>query len=74
MQITEVLDSPGEWPFSDVVYVVTTASAREVNRWAARLQPDLPHGESVTPDFGNPRAPGAPAVPPGYHVVTLAWD
>src|SRR5690349_12736194 len=29
-----------EWPFSDTVYVLTRASAEDVQRWAARLEPE----------------------------------
>lgn len=59
-----------EWPFSDHVYVVTTASATDVAVWAAELQPDDPGTDWWT---GGP--PARPiAVPPGSRLVTLWWD
>jgi hypothetical protein len=67
--ISEVMGG-GEWPFSDHVYVITTASAAEVAEWAAELQPDEP-GEG----WWNGQPPAEPlALPPGAHVVTLWWD
>ena len=67
--ITEVLP-PGEWPFSDHVYVVTTATAHDVARWAASLDPDEP-GD----DWWNGAPPLQPiAIPPDAHLVMLWWD
>jgi hypothetical protein len=67
--ISEVM-GPDEWPFSDHVYVVGTASADEVARWAAELEPDAPGGE-----WWNGVPPLRPiTIPPGAHLVTLWWD
>jgi hypothetical protein len=63
--ITEVL-GPDEWPFSDHVYVVTTATPEDVTEWAAELEPDPP--VDWWTDF-----PPIP-VPTGAHIVTLFWD
>jgi len=59
-----------EWPFSATVYVITRASARDVQRWAARLEPDADIGEGY---FPAPPA-RAPALLPDHRVVTLWWD
>ncbi|GAA3198671.1 hypothetical protein ACFO1B_02200 [Dactylosporangium siamense] len=64
------LTFPDEWPFSDHVYVVTTASAEAVAAWAASLSPDEPgYGWWGS---GPPLRPIE--VPAGAHVVTLWWD
>jgi hypothetical protein len=63
--ITEVM-GPDEWPFSDHVYVVTTASPDDVTQWAAELDPDPPV------DWWNDFPPIP--VPPGAQIVTLFWD
>jgi hypothetical protein len=67
--ISELM-GPNEWPFSDHVYVVGTAPAHEVARWAALLQPD---GPGV--DWWNGAPPSHPiTIQPGTHLVTLWWD
>lgn len=63
--ITEVMGAD-EWPFSDHVHVVTTASADEVVAWAAELEPD--------PPFDWPDDLPPIPVPAGARVVTLFWD
>jgi hypothetical protein len=63
--ITEIM-GPGEWPFSDHIYVVTTASAEDVTGWAAELDPDPPV------DWWT-EFPPIP-VPSDAHIVTLFWD
>ena len=74
VQIDEVI--PGEWPYANAVYVVTTASPQDVHRWATELQPDEYVGEDmeVEPWLGRGLPPGAPEVPQGHRVVTLFWD
>jgi hypothetical protein len=67
--VSEVMD-PDDWPFSDHVYVVTTASPADVGSWAVALTPNEP-GD----DWWN----GAPPlqqveIPPDFRLVTLWWD
>jgi hypothetical protein len=73
LQVSEVM-SEDEWPFVHAAYVVTTASAADVHRWAEALQPDEYFEDDPTgwPDGRPP--PGAPHVPEGHQVVTLFWD
>lgn len=59
-----------EWPFSDTVYILTRAGAHDVQRWAARLQPDSTDGENESPALPA----HAPVLLPDHHVVTLWWD
>ena len=68
--ISEVLGDD-EWPFSDHVYVVTSASASEVQRRIGVLQPE----PDVRPGWWNDTPPAMPIpVPQGMHLLTLWWD
>jgi hypothetical protein len=71
--VSEVLEGEGEWPFVEAAYVITSAGAEDVHRWAAELQPDEPDGAEGTWLYESP-PPGAPPIPSGQHVVTLYWD
>jgi hypothetical protein len=64
------LPAPDEWPFSDHVYVVTTAPAADVAAWAGELQPDEPMDTwwNDVPPLRHIE------IPPGAHLVTLWWD
>lgn len=67
--ISEVLPDP-EWPFSDYVYVITSASAPQVQKWVASLQPDEPLS-----DWWNEQPPAREIpIPAGTRLVTLWWD
>jgi hypothetical protein len=62
-----------EWPYADRVYVITSATGREVHGWARQLEPD-PYDESLPDGWLDGDPPGAPPVPPGHRVVLLYWD
>ncbi|MGN9913528.1 hypothetical protein ACTMTJ_38925 [Phytohabitans sp. LJ34] len=67
--ISEVMDD-NEWPFSDHVYVVTTAAASEVAAWARELQPEEP-----TTEWWTGKPPAHPIhIPAGARLITLWWD
>jgi hypothetical protein len=68
--ISEVLQGDGEWPFSDHVYVVTSAAPDEVDRWASALQPDPAWLASRDDEPQH----GPLDVPAHLHVVMLWWD
>jgi hypothetical protein len=57
-----------EWPFTDHVYVVTSAPPSEVDRWVRDLQSDEPG------DTGWLGGPPPVAVPDGARLVVLWWD
>jgi len=60
-------DEP-EWPFSDTVYVMTTATPEEVASWFDEtLRPD-----DFCEGFGGTYEPYMP--PPGFRPVALWWD
>ena len=73
VQISEVM-LEDEWPYSNCVYVITTATARDVHDWAAELEPDPYDDEALQGWIGGTVPPGAPTVPEGHRVVCLFWD
>src|SRR5262245_50992998 len=67
--IYEADDEDNCWPFSETVYVITSAPASVVSEWLSELLPDeveegLPHGPP----------PGMPALQPGMRPVWVWWD
>ncbi len=75
--VVQIVDGMGDdaWPFSDRVFVITTASDEAVHAWAAALQPDAPSLDRYEGWFGAATPPpGAPEVPDGYRVTYLFWD
>jgi hypothetical protein len=65
--IDEVMPE-GEWPFTNHVYVVTSAPPGEVDRWVQDLQADEP-GDAGWFD----EMPPVP-IPDGARLVLLWWD
>ncbi|MFM9966311.1 MAG: hypothetical protein ACKV2Q_34475 [Planctomycetaceae bacterium] len=60
-----------DWPYSDEVYVLTSSSPAEVEKWAAKLQPDT---VSLTHWRNNQPPKGAPELQPGMQLIRLWWD
>ena len=56
------------WPFSDCVYVITSAAASDVESWVETLGP-----EPVVADDPEPPA-NLSTSRPGYRVITVWWD
>jgi hypothetical protein len=67
--IYEIVEDETSWPFSQTVYVLTTANAPEVQEWVAELVPD-----EVTEGFLQDDPPGMPSLRPGTAPVRLWWD
>jgi hypothetical protein len=64
-----MFDDP-EWPFSDTVYIMTSAASGDVGSWfTSNLKPD---------EVGDGFMPGQTyepyIVPAGTHVVCCWWD
>jgi hypothetical protein len=57
------------WPFSDRVYVLTSASAEDVARWAEALQPG-----AVEEGITDGKLDLAVELRPGYTCYRLWWD
>ncbi|MFM9965605.1 MAG: hypothetical protein ACKV2Q_30840 [Planctomycetaceae bacterium] len=60
-----------DWPYSDEVYVLTSSSPAEVEKWTAKLQPDT---VSLTHWRNNQPPKGAPDLQPGMQLIRLWWD
>lgn len=58
------------WPFSDRVYVLSSAAREDVAEWVAALMPD-----EVEEGFGYGERPAsAPELRPGMRVYGVWWD
>lgn len=62
-------DDPSSWPFTDTVYIIASAPARQVEEWVAPLKPDEVHPEWM---YGKP--PAAPSARPGMTTYSVWWD
>jgi hypothetical protein len=58
------------WPFSDRIYVFTTASKDDLAKWAKELEPS----EVLDDGFVGGVPPAAPQLRPGMKVLSLWWD
>jgi hypothetical protein len=81
VEVAEAVPDEDDWPYSDRVFIVTSASTAEVARWAEVLDPDEPKlivGAYEEPEcvwgWRDETPPGAPPIPSGEHVVELWWD
>lgn len=62
-------DGPGNWPFSDTIFVITSAPIEKVKNWIpAKFKPD-----EIDVDTSESRHE-AITVPAGMHAVTLWYD
>lgn len=59
------------WPLAETVYVWTSASVEQVQRWLAPLAPD---GLWERPLAEIGRGPDAAPLPPGMRVFGAMWD
>jgi hypothetical protein len=62
-------DSKDAWPFSDRVYIITSASQGEVDSWMRKLSPD-----EVAEGFPADVPVGFPPIPAGSKVFGVWWD
>lgn len=67
VQINEVVE--GEWPYSNTVYIFSSAPRESVAGWLFELKPD---GVYEGYPFGKP--PAAPDPGPGMRVYGAWWD
>jgi hypothetical protein len=65
----EETDQMAEWPFSDVLYIVTSAPVAVVEPLLAALEPD-----EVFPQEETPYERDFPALKEGYQVLVAWWD
>jgi hypothetical protein len=70
VEIAEVEEQDSTmWPFSERVYILTTAIREQVAEWAVGLQPD-----EIEDGFAFGRTPSAPTLEAGMNVYGLWWD
>ncbi|MDP4145463.1 MAG: hypothetical protein Q8936_13420 [Bacillota bacterium] len=69
IEIMEYDEDESMWPFSERVYILTSASIEEVSDWVDELEVDE-IGEGY--EYGRPIA--APNLKDGYSVYSLWWD
>ena len=58
-----------EWPFSEVVYILTQACQEDVEAWVAVLFPD-----AIQEGYFGDKPSQAPELLPGYQVYAVWWD
>jgi len=58
------------WPFSDVVYIITSSSVAQVQDWLASLHPD----EVGEGRFLEARLANDPVLLPGMNIIYAWWD
>jgi hypothetical protein len=70
VEITDLNDDSNDaWPFSDRVYIITSASQDEVDSWVRKLRPD-----EVAEGFPAEVPVGFPPIPAGSKVSCVWWD
>jgi hypothetical protein len=57
------------WPYSECVYILTSARAEEVTQWMKKLQPS-----EVSEGWLYKKPPNAPSLKDGIRVVSCWWD
>jgi hypothetical protein len=62
-------DDPSSWPYTDTVYILTSASLDQVQQWMAPLKPDEIYSEWM---YGAP--PKAPSLDPTVTPYSVWWD
>ena len=58
-----------DWPFSERVYILTSASVEQVEAWTAKLFPT-----EVSEGYDGEKPALAPDLLPGYQAYALWWD
>lgn len=65
------------WPYSDGIFILTSATRQEVENWLTPIEPDEIHPdhrtEIVFHDY-HKRPPTLPDILPGYNVYYAWWD
>lgn len=70
VEIAEVEEQDATmWPFSERIYLLTSATREQVENWLSALQPDEVSSGYV---FGTP--PAAPQLQEGMQVYNAWWD
>ncbi len=62
-------NDPTSWPYTDTVYIISSATSKEIEEWVAPLMPDEVHGAWM---YGKPAA--APEPKAGMISYSVWWD
>jgi hypothetical protein len=62
-------DEPESWPYSERIYILTSASATDVAEWMKRLRPD-----EIEEGYLMGEPPAAPELAEGMRVYGAWWD
>jgi hypothetical protein len=65
----DALDDPDSWINSDTVFVVTSASFEEVERWFESMEPSSVEEETDLSQFAN-----LPSILSGHKLIAVWWD
>ncbi|MCA9673400.1 MAG: hypothetical protein KC464_00060 [Myxococcales bacterium] len=69
VEIYEVMEGEDEWPFSERVYVLTSAEPDEVRGWLAALDPS-----EIEEGWASGASPAQPLLQPRMRVLGVWWD
>jgi len=69
VEIYEIMEGEDEWPFSERVYVITSATTDDVMRWVAELAPS-----EVEEGWPGAIPDSAPEIQTGMKAYALWWD
>lgn len=69
VEITDYEEDEEYWPFSERVYILTSAALEEVEGWTVPLEPD-----EVDEGYAFEKNPSAPELLKGHHVISIWWD
>jgi hypothetical protein len=62
-------DDPTSWPYTDTVYIISSAPLEDVKKWVSSLLPDEVYAQWM---YGKP--PAAPEVKLGMTPYSVWWD
>jgi len=71
-----MVESDDSWPYSDTIYVLTTAKSEEVKAWVKELRPDEVYDSTargLVPDW-PPDMPFPRPLSAGVRIVYVWWD
>lgn len=69
IEIMEFDEDESMWPFSERVYIITSASKNEIRDWVEELEID-----EIGKGYEYCKPVEAPVQKEGYHVYSLWWD
>ena len=69
LDVDAIPGQSSEWPFSDLIYILTRATELDVQEWVAPLFPD-----TVEEGYFGDKPSHTPDLLPGYHVYRAWWD